>query len=72
MRRAKAEPKEIEPFDAFAARMERDAQPLAVVQVSHPDAVDGGLYLGVYAGIRLVKGEPGAVLSDGSIIEGKS
>lgn len=65
---AKKEPvsKEIEPIAAFVARIEKQAQPLAVVQINHPDAKDGEIYQGTYAGIRQVKGEPGAILSDGS------
>lgn len=57
----------IEELAAYLARIEHAAQPLAVVQVSHPHAVPG-LHEGTYAGIRLVTGDIGAVLSDGSTI----
>jgi hypothetical protein len=51
----------------YATRMELEAQPLTVCQITHPDAVDGAIHEGMYAGIRLVKGPiPGALLSDGS------
>lgn len=65
---AKKDEKTIEALGAFIARIEREAQPLPVVQISHPDAKDGEVYEGTYAGIRQVKGEPGAILSDGSKI----
>lgn len=58
--------KEVEPLGEYIARIERAAQPLAVSQVSHPHAVEGAIYQGTYAGIRQVKGDLGAVLSDGS------
>lgn len=59
--------KDIPTLQAFAAAMEAKAQPLAVTQITHPDAVDGGVYEGVYAGIRLVKGDAvAAVFADGS------
>lgn len=62
-----AEAAQLEPLAAFLARIEHQAQPLAVVQASHPDARDG-IHQGIYAGIRLVTGEIGAILSDGSKI----
>jgi hypothetical protein len=62
-------PVEVESLTAYAARMEAAAQPLAVCQITHPDAKDGGLHVGTYAGIRLVRGDtPAALLSDGSTI----
>lgn len=68
MAKKELEIKEVEPIGAFIARIEREAQPLAVVQVSHPDAKEGAIFQGTYAGIRQVKGDPGAILSDGSKI----
>jgi hypothetical protein len=60
---------EVEPLVAYAARIEEAAQPLPVCQITHPDAKDGGLHVGKYAGIRLVRGDtPAALLSDGSTI----
>lgn len=60
---------EVEPLAAYAARIEEQAQPLPVCQITHPDAKDGAVHVGKYAGIRLVRGEaPAALLSDGSII----
>lgn len=57
------------PLKEYAHQVERAAQPLAVCQITHPDAVDGAIHEGTYAGIRLVKGDtPSAVLSDGSNI----
>ena len=53
----------------YAARIEEAAQPLPVCQITHPDAKDGGLHVGKYAGIRLVRGDvPAALLSDGTTI----
>lgn len=62
-------PADVEPLAAYAARIEEAAQPLPVCQITHPDAKDGGLHVGRYAGIRLVRGDtPAALLSDGSTI----
>lgn len=62
-------PVEVESLTDYAARIEEAAQPLAVCQITHPDAKDGGLHVGTYAGIRLVRGEhPAALLSDGTVI----
>ncbi len=59
----------ITPLPEYAHQVELKAQPLAVCQITHPDAVHGAIHEGTYAGIRLVKGEtPSAVLSDGSTI----
>lgn len=53
----------------YAARIEEQAQPLPVCQITHPGAKDGGLHVGKYAGIRLVRGDaPAALLSNGSTI----
>jgi hypothetical protein len=58
-----------EDLAAYAKRIECVAQPLAVCIITHPDAVDGAIFEGVYAGIRLVNGpEMSARLSDGSTI----
>lgn len=58
-----------EDLAAYAKRIERAAQPLAVCFITHPDAVDGAIFEGVYAGIRLVNGpEMSARLSDGNTI----
>lgn len=60
---------EIEPLAAYAARIEEQAQPLAVCRITHPDAADGAVYEGKYAGIRLVKGDkPEALLSSGQTL----
>jgi hypothetical protein len=60
---------EVEPLAQYAARIEEAAQPLPVCQITHPDAKDGGLHVGKYAGIRLMQGKaPAALLSDGSTI----
>ncbi len=53
----------------YAHQVERAAQPLAVCQITHPEAVDGTVHEGMYAGIRLVNGDtPAALLSDGSVL----
>lgn len=53
----------------YCARIELEAQPLAVCEVTHPLAVQGAIHNGVYAGIRLVKGDKvSALLSDGSTL----
>lgn len=62
-------PTETEALSAYAARIEEQAQPLAVCQITHPDAIDGAIHEGKYAGIRLVKGDtPSALVSDGSTL----
>jgi len=62
-------PVDVEPLAVYAARIEEVGQPLAVCEITHPEAKDGGLHVGKYAGIRLVRGEtPAALLSDGSTI----
>ena len=66
-------PKELkaatEALPAYAARMESQAQPLAVCRITHPDAVEGAVFEGTYAGIRLANGpDMSALLSDGSTI----
>lgn len=53
----------------YARRIEAQAQPLAVCQITHPDAKDGAIHEGAFAGIRLVRGdEVSALLSDGSTL----
>jgi hypothetical protein len=51
----------------YAADLEERAQALGlpVVSISHPDAKDGDVYTGKYAGIRLTKGDLGNTLSNG-------
>jgi hypothetical protein len=62
-------PAETEALLAYATRIEEQAQPLAVCQITHPDAVDGAIHQGKYAGIRLVRGDaPAALLSSGEVI----
>ena len=62
-------PAAVEPLAAYAARIEEAAQPLPVCEITHPDAKDGGLHVGKYAGIRLKHGDkPAALLSDGSTL----
>jgi hypothetical protein len=64
-----APPVAVEALTAYAARIEEQAQPLPVCEITHPDAKDGGLHVGKYAGIRLVRGDaPAALLSDGSVL----
>lgn len=63
------QPVQLEPLTAYAARIEEAAQPLAVCQITHPEAKDGGLHVGTYAGIRLKRGDTlAALLSDGTTI----
>lgn len=62
-------PADVEPLAAYAARIEEQAQPLPVCQITHPEAKDGAVHVGKYAGIRLVRGDtPAALLSDGSTL----
>jgi len=62
-------PMEVESLSAYAARMEEKAQPLTVCQITHPNAKDGDIYQGKYAGIRLVRGDiPSALVSNGTTI----
>lgn len=59
----------IEALSDYLARIELQAQPLPVCEVTHPQAVDGAVHNGTYAGIRLVKGDKvSARLSDGSVL----
>ena len=60
---------DVEPLATYAARIEEAAQPLPVCQITHPEAKDGAIHVGKYAGIRLVHGDtPAALLSDGTTI----
>lgn len=53
----------------FCARVEQEAYPLTVCKVTHPDAIEGDVYEGTFAGFRLSKGAtPSALISDGSTI----
>lgn len=53
----------------FVAQSEAAAQPLTIVEVTHPDAKDGDIYEGTYSGIRMVKGDMlVALLSSGKKI----
>lgn len=62
-------PADVETLAAYAARVEEQAQPLPICEITHPDAKDGALHVGKYAGIRLKHGDvPAALLSDGSTI----
>ena len=64
-----APPVEVEPLASYAARIEELAQPLPVCQITHPDAVDGAVHVGKYAGIRLVRGDKvEALLSSGKTL----
>lgn len=64
-----AAPAEIESLAVYIARIEEQAQPLPVCRVTHPDAVDGTVHEGKYAGIHLVRGDvAAALLSDGTTI----
>ena len=64
-----APPVEVEPLATYAARIEELAQPLAVCQITHPNAVDGAIHVGKYAGIRLVHGDQvEALLSSGQTL----
>lgn len=61
--------KAIESLIDYARRIEIAAQPLAVCQITHPDAKNGAIHEGTYAGIRLIRGgELSALLSDGSTL----
>jgi hypothetical protein len=58
----------VPPLSEFIKKMERDTQEkygLAITTIAHPEAEDGKVFDGTYAGIRLVRGKPGMVLSDG-------
>ena len=67
-RKESAEYQDAGTLQDYAKRMEAEAQPLTVCQITHPDAVDGAIHEGMFSGIRLVKGdEASALLSDGTI-----
>lgn len=68
-KKAEAAPAAAESLAAYAARIEEAAQPLPVCEITHPDAKDGVIHVGKYAGIRLKHGAaPAALLSDGRVI----
>lgn len=58
------EPVEVIGLHAYIKTKERDGAVL--VEASHPDAVEGDVFQGVYSGIRLKKGAPSATYSDGT------
>lgn len=58
------QPVEVIGLHEYIKTKERDGAVL--VEVSHPDAVEGDVFQGVYSGIRLKKGAPSATYSDGS------
>jgi len=57
-------PVEVIGLHEYIKTKERDGSVL--VEVSHPDAVDGDIYQGVYSGIRLKRGVLSAKFSDGT------
>lgn len=62
-------PADVETLAAYAARIEEQAQPLPVCEITHPEAKDGAIHVGKYAGIRLRHGAAlSALLSDGRVI----
>lgn len=52
------------PLIDYIKTKERDFPPL--VEITHPEAADGGFHPGVYSGIRLKKGPCSAMYSDGA------
>lgn len=58
------EPVEVIGLHEYIKTKERDGSVL--VEVSHPDAVEGDIFQGVYSGIRLRKGVLSAKYSDGT------
>lgn len=48
----------------FIRSKERDG--VVLVEITHPDAEDGGHYPGIYSGIRLKRGPCQALYSDGT------
>lgn len=58
------QPVEVIGLNEYIKTKERDGAVL--VEVSHPDAVEGDVFQGVYSGIRLKKGAPSAKYSDGT------
>lgn len=48
----------------FIRSKERDS--VVLVEITHPDAEDGGHYPGIYSGIRLKRGPCQALYSDGT------
>jgi len=57
-------PVEVIGLHEYIKTKERDGSVL--VEVSHPDAVDGDIFQGVYSGIRLKRGVLCATYSDGT------
>ena len=58
------QPAEVIGLNEYIKTKERDG--VVLVEVSHPDAVEGDVFQGVYSGIRLKKGAPSAKYSDGT------
>lgn len=53
----------------YVSQCEAKAQPLTLVEVTHPECKDGDIYAGVYSGIRMINGDtPSAKLSSGEMI----
>lgn len=52
------------PLDDYIKTMQQDFPPL--VELTHPDATDGGFHNGIYSGFRLKKGPCQALYSDGT------
>ena len=59
-----SEPVEVIGLHEYIKTKERDGSVL--VEVSHPDAVEGDIFQGVYSGIRLKRGVLCATYSDGT------
>lgn len=60
---------EVPTLQEYIAQAEAKAQPLAICQITHPEAIDGTVHEGTYSGIRMVRGDAlSALLSDGSTI----
>ena len=57
-------PVEVIGLHEYIKTKERDGSVL--VEISHPDAVDGDIFQGVYSGIRLKRGVLCATYSDGT------
>ena len=58
------EPVEVIGLHEYIKTKKRDGSVL--VEVSHPDAMDGDIFQGVYSGIRLKRGALSAKYSDGT------
>lgn len=61
-----APPVQPAPVDLMTFIRSKERDGVVLVEITHPDAEDGGHYPGIYSGIRLKRGPCQALYSDGT------